>query len=156
MRLRGGGTDPFVKVSPPPNPHPQENSRLGGCCETRAFPVIPVAKSSDRIGREIDGWLEAPERRSDGFASLVCSHALRMRIILDACEHQSTKSLSIARLCQWGPTRYGNSGREYPMTFSMAKGRSRHPTWNESDKTFGNPYTCYDVVGSAGTRRRLP
>jgi hypothetical protein len=33
--------------------------------------VIPVAKSSDRIGREIDGWREAPERRSDGFAALV-------------------------------------------------------------------------------------
>jgi hypothetical protein len=26
------------------------------------------------------------------------------------------------------------------MTFSIAKGRSRRPTWNDSDKTPGNPY----------------
>jgi hypothetical protein len=54
--------------------------------------VIPVAKSSDRIGRELDGWREGPDRRSDGFASLA------------------------------------------------VKERSRGPTWNESDKTLGNPY----------------
>jgi hypothetical protein len=56
------------------------------------YRAIPVAKSSDRIGREIDGWQEAPERRSDGFASLA------------------------------------------------VKGRSHHPTWNESDETFGTDY----------------
>jgi hypothetical protein len=83
-------------------------------------------------------WRKSPERRFDGFASLVCSKALRMRIILGAFEHQSTKSLSIARLCKWGPTRYGNSDREYPMTFSIAKGGFRHPTRGESGKTFGN------------------
>jgi hypothetical protein len=26
------------------------------------------------------------------------------------------------------------------MTFSIAKGRSRHPPWNESDKSFSNSY----------------
>jgi hypothetical protein len=63
-----------------------------------------------------------------------------MRIILDAFEHQSTKSLSIARLCQRGPTRYGTRGRAHPVTFSIAKGSFRHPTSNRSDKTLGNQY----------------
>jgi hypothetical protein len=42
--------------------------------------------------------------------------------ILNVEHYQSTKSLSMARLCQWGPTRYGKSGSGYPMTFSITKG----------------------------------
>jgi hypothetical protein len=71
---------------------PESAARIGGVevGRTESPLSIPVAKSSDRIGREIDGWRETPERRSDDFASLA------------------------------------------------VKGRSRHPTWNESDKTLGN------------------
>jgi hypothetical protein len=105
---------------------------------------IAVAKSSDGMGSAFHGWRESRGRRFDGFASLVSSNALRMRTILDAFEHQSTKSLSIARLCQWGPTRYGKSGREYPMTFSIAKESFRHQTSNRSDKTLGNPNSMSD------------
>jgi hypothetical protein len=90
------------------------------------------------MGSIFHRWRESRERRFDGFVSLVCSHALRMRIILDAFEHQSTRILSIARLCQWGPTRYGKSGREYPMTFTIARGSFRHPTSYQSDKTLGS------------------
>jgi hypothetical protein len=70
--------------------------------------LIPVAKGSDRIGREIDGWREAPERRSHGFASLA------------------------------------------------VKGRSRRPAWNESDKTFGNPYNRLGVPRQAHSQGAFP
>jgi hypothetical protein len=42
------------------------------------------------------------------------------------------------------------------MTFSIAKGRSRRLTWNESDKTFGNPYMCGPMSLPAPQRRRNP
>jgi hypothetical protein len=111
-----------------------------GDCPSSGTCLTAVAKSSDRMGRAFHGWRESPERRSDSFASLGCLNALGMRIILDAFEHQSTKSLSIARLRQWGPTWYDKSGRKYPMTFSIAKGSCRRPTASQSDKPLGTQY----------------
>jgi hypothetical protein len=108
-------------------------------CLGRRF--IAVANSSDGLGSNFHRWRESRERRFDGFASLVCSNALRMRIILDAFEHQSTnkpehdgavsvETSSVRQVRQGAP----NDVQHYQGSF-------RHPTSNQSDKTLGRQYT---------------
>jgi hypothetical protein len=61
--------------------------------------------------------------------------------------------LSIARLCQWGPTRYGKSGREYPMTSSIAKGAFATQRVINRTKLLGNQYNR--MGGTHGTMQAL-